>query len=300
MNLALSVLMILVCPYCAADSKCPSVAGRIVRNGFFLRTSDGQLLQKYRCKVCRRHFSDATFSACVNQNKRLKNPDVLRLLCSGVSLRRGARLLNISRTTITRKLIFLGRHAVTRMNRVEDVNYPPITEMQFDDLETFEHTCMKPLSVVIAVEYGTRKILGFEVASMPCNGALAKFARAKYGRRPDERKAARAKLFTKISGLIAKTAIIRSDMNPHYPTDVQKFFPHAIHKTHKGRRGLNTAQGELKKGGPDPLFSINHTLAMMRANINRIFRKTWCTTKKRERMEMHFALYALFHNIYLT
>ena len=55
-------------------------------------------------------------------------------------------------------------------------------------------------------------------------------------------------------------------------------------------------QGELKKIGKDPLFSLNHTAAMLRANINRLFRRTWRTTKKPERLADHIALYVWYHN----
>ena len=57
-----------------------------------------------------------------------------------------------------------------------------------------------------------------------------------------------------------------------------------------------TGQGELKKLRFDPLFALNHTCAMLRANINRLFRRTWCTTKKKERLEQHLAVYMDFHN----
>ncbi|MGZ3656152.1 MAG: hypothetical protein ACXWR1_04035, partial [Bdellovibrionota bacterium] len=54
--------------------------------------------------------------------------------------------------------------------------------------------------------------------------------------------------------------------------------------------------GELKEGRYDPLFSINHTCAMFRANVNRLIRKTWCTTKSQERLRSHLILYANAHN----
>ena len=63
-----------------------------------------------------------------------------------------------------------------------------------------------------------------------------------------------------------------------------------------GGRGCVTGQGELKKLRFDPLFALNHTCAMLRANINRLFRRTWCTTKKKERLEQHLAVYMDFHN----
>jgi hypothetical protein len=35
---------------------------------------------------------------------------------------------------------------------------------------------------------------------------------------------------------------------------------------------------------------------MLRANINRLFRRTWCTTKKKEGLMQHLAVYMDFHN----
>ena len=247
-----------------------------------------------------RDFSEATFSECFHQRKRGANFPSFILLSSGVSLRRGARILNISRTTITRKLIFLGTHIKASFDRISESEREKVTELQFDDMETFEHSKMKPLSITLAVESGSRKIIGFEVSSMPSKGRLAKRSCEKYGKRQDGRREARSKLFTKIAGIVAKGATIKSDMNPHYPPDVKKFFPESEHKVVKGRRGCVTGQGELKAGGFDPLFSLNHTAAMFRANINRLFRRTWNTTKKMERLEFHIAIYSLFHNVYLT
>ena len=60
-----------------------------------------------------------------------------------------------------------------------------------------------------------------------------------------------------------------------------------------------TGQGELKKLRFDPLFSLNHTCAMLRANINRLFRRTWCTTKKAACLKRHVAVYVRFHNTVL-
>ncbi|MCP4050867.1 MAG: transposase, partial [bacterium] len=70
----------------------------------------------------------------------------------------------------------------------------------------------------------------------------------------------------------------------------------ASHEKSKGEKGCVAGQGELKKVRIDPLFAINHTLAMLRANINRLVRKTWCTTKKPERLLDHLAIYTWFHN----
>jgi len=181
----------------------------------------------------------------------------------------------------------------------ENLRSKKATVVQFDDLETFEHTKCKPLSVTLAVEEGSRRILGLEVALMRGKGRLASKARELYGERKDGRNKARAVLFRRIRRLLSEEPTIKSDSNPHYPASVKRHFPTAKHVTYLGKRGATTGQGELKKLKFDPLFSLNHTCAMLRANINRLFRKTWCTTKRADRLYSHLILYADYHNHFL-
>lgn len=217
------------------------------------------------------------------------------MLCSGISQRRIARLLKISRTTVVRKFIFLSEIA-KRENFADLIKIKPVTELQFDDLETIEHTKCKPLSVVMAVEKHSRIILGFSVSRMPAKGHLAKLARKKYGKRADERPKGWDNLFDHISPKINPRATIESDQSPHYPFYVKKYCPKSQHLTTPGQRGCIAGQGELKKIGFDPLFTLNHTFAMCRANINRLFRRTWCTTKRPDRLIAHLDLYVNYHN----
>jgi transposase-like protein len=288
--------MSLECPSCAVTTESlPEPRTRVIRFGKFYRRSDGQWVQRFRCLGCKKTFSRATFHPCYRQNKRHLNDFLRKLLCSCVSQRRVAKLLNISRTTVVRKLLFLSRQAELHLSTLH-ASKPAVEIMEFDDLETFEHTKLKPLSVILAVEQKSRRILGFEVARMPAKGLLARISRKKYGKRKDERKQARDRLLRKIKPLVAARALIKSDESFHYPLDVRRFFPLAEHRTFKGRRACVVGQGELKRIGFDPIFSINHTFAMLRANVNRLARRTWCTTKKPERLAAHLQLYALYHN----
>lgn len=217
------------------------------------------------------------------------------LLTGGVSQREAARILGINKKTVVRKFRFAISTAKDEL-KTWNQKFKFCTEVEFDDLETFEHTKYKPISVTAMVEYKTRRILGFEVASMPAKGLLSKRALKKYGFRKDGRSFARKKLFKDMQEFVAPTAKIRSDSNPYYQGDVKKFFPQAKHETVLGGRGAVVGQGELKKLKWDPIFSLNHTFAMFRAHINRLFRKTWCTTKRMDQLEGHIALYALEHN----
>ena len=226
------------------------------------------------------------------------NQQVFEHLASGVSQRRCAYLLRLNRKTIKRKFIFLGVKAKIQLQEF-NLARPKCKVVEFDDLETFEHSKAKPLSVTLAVESKTRRILGFKVSKMPAKGRLAKISVKKYGYRKDMRHLGRKKLFKSINKFIENDAIIKSDQNPHYIEDVKRYFPKCEHVAIKGVRGASTGQGELKKIKFDPLFSLNHTCAKFRADVNRLIRKTWCTTKKSGRLELHLAIYSLYHNQYL-
>ncbi len=268
---------------------------KVHRLGSYYRTSDSKRVQRFLCFHCNHSFSTATFQICYRQKKRNKNEQLKKLLSSGVSLRRASLILNIHRITTTRKFLFLGLKSEF-LFRTQNYRKKRASFFQFDDLETFESTKCKPLSVTLAVEQGTRRILGIEVSQMSAKGRLVHQALARYGHRKDHRREGRRRLFRQLKDLVEEEAVIQSDSNPYYQKDVEKYFPKAKYIQFKGKRGASTGQGELKKVHYDPIFSLNHTCAMLRANINRLFRKTWCTTKKKERLHAHLMIYAQFHN----
>lgn len=266
-----------------------------VRHGSYYRSSDKKTLLRYRCKICRSTFSRAHLSPFHRQKKRQHNFFIAKSLSSTNSQRRLAKILGINRKTVVRAYRLMADIAEAEAHE-RNSRLPRAKVIEFDDLETFEHTKCKPLSVTVAVESGTRRILGIEVSRMPASGLLAKKSRAKYGARADERSFARRRLFSKIQDLVDPFGEIKSDANPHYSGVVKEFFPHAVHKRYMGKRGSLGGQGELKKVKFDPLFSLNHTCAKMRADINRLIRKTWCTTKSPGELYRHLMLFADYHN----
>jgi transposase-like protein len=279
--------------------------GPSVRDGVFWRASDSRIIPRFKCQSCRRSFSSATTSACYGQKKRRLNLDIEQFYCSGVSQRRLALLLTTNRKTVARKIRFLAAQAKSSQSDFLATTYSApahrLKAVQFDDLETSEHSKCKPLSVALAIDPMTRRILSFQVSQMPAKGLLKKIALKKYGKRKDERSKGWSRLMRELSSVVAQDACFKSDENPHYPRHLKREFPTALHTRLKSRRGCGAGgQGELKKIGFDPLFSLNHTCAMLRANMNRLFRRTWCTTKKKEGLENHLAIYVNFHNQVLT
>lgn len=291
------------CPnkYCVLELNLGPRSKLIVRNGHYKRKSDGRKIEKFFCRMCGNYFSKATFSDQYNQKVRRINYSLNRLLVSGVSQRRAAKLLLVSRSTVERRFRFLAEKSRREhFLFIQRYRTNPLDAVQFDDLETSIHTKCKPASVALAVEPNSRKILDFQVSEMPAKGHLVKIAKAKYGSRPDRRGVGWDQLMQNLLPVLNRRATLLSDQNPHYPHYVKRHHPEATHETVKGGRGCVAGQGELKKLHFDPLFSLNHTCAMLRANMNRLFRRTWCTSKTIEGLVNHLWLYVHYHNTVLT
>ena len=78
-----------------------------MKNGHYRRVSDGRVIKRYRCKTCAKSFSQATFDPAYYQKKRHVNYPLMMILSSAVSMRRSALILNVSRKTVARKLVYL-------------------------------------------------------------------------------------------------------------------------------------------------------------------------------------------------
>ena len=90
--------------------------------------------------------------------------------------------------------------------------------------------------------------------------------------------------------------LIKSDKKTAYGPLVKYYLLGTEHRTYKGRRASVVGQGEMKKGGFDPIFMLNHSYAMFRDNLKTLSRKTWCTSKKLCRLQDLFDLYTHYHN----
>jgi len=142
-----------LCPRCGA--------GCSVKSGRYHRFDDAQSIQRFRCKSCGKCYSTATHSPTYR---------------SSTSERRIAIKLGCARKTVARKIIFLADQA-----REKSAHWfaarAPFEHVQFDELISFEHTRLKPLSVAVMSAVGDRCILGFGVAQIPASGLIARRSR---------------------------------------------------------------------------------------------------------------------------
>ncbi len=280
-----------MCPHCQSK-KTPK------KRGSYRRPSDGKKINRLRCLDCQRSFSENVYGIEYRLRKRDINQAVFRALCKGVSQRACAFLMGVNRAAIARRVDRFGACAQHNLE-VYRQSRPKATVVLIDEMESFEHTKCKPLTMPIAVEEKTRKILSLSVGKIAAKGHLAAISRAKYGLRICERKSCLKKVLQELKSCTAREFLIKSDESQHYPGLIKRILQNATHITYKGRRGSIVGQGELKAVGFDPLFSLNHSFAMIRDNLKRLSRRTWCTTKRPDKLELMLAMYAWFHNLSL-
>ncbi len=135
-------------------------------------------VQRYQCTRCRRWFSDQANKLSYREKKPQVNQPLFRMLATGVSQRACAAYLGIHRKTVARKAVRQGRAARAHLKALAVVR-PVSGVVVFDEMETFEHSKMKPLSIALAVDEKSRRILAIQVASMPAKSLLAERSRKK-------------------------------------------------------------------------------------------------------------------------
>ena len=292
----------------------------MVRFGSFKRRGCPEKIQRYRCPRCKTTRSSTTGSPACWEKKPQMNGLLLGLLASKVSMRRCAMLLGVNRKTIHRKLIRFSRVAEgclnitlqsTRITSLKDEDpeapslrhsaVPPshrqkFKQIVFDEVISKESSKLKPLAIPLLVAHPSRLIIDFDVASMEAQARFKAESEARYGCRVDERATMVTKVLCRSRKYIADQALVLVDKDPLYPELLHKVIPAARPLRIKSRKAHCSGQGELKKVGYDPFFSLNHTAGMMRDSVSRLVRRTWAISRSKDRLRDHLKIYQWFHN----
>ena len=278
------------CPHCGSF--------HFVKRGFFYKRSTKTYIPRYNCLACKKTFSTRTQSPTFNQKRTDLNDPIFKLLCAGVSMRETARILKCSYTTVYLKFLWLGKRAKEFHLQQKFI----INELQFDETYSIEHTKLKPLGIALAVD-DNYKILGVQIGKLKAPGSLAAISYKKYGPRPNE---SLAKIRDLLKSISVQTSIapniIKSDAKTEYKRAVREVFPQTTYQIfsaseHKEKKREQKYLNNEKRVY-DPIFAINHMCARLRDHIKRLARRSWCTTKVPEHLELNIYLYIAKNNKY--
>lgn len=313
--------------------KCGITGDFSVKNGYSRTAHNRQYNPNYKCKECEYVFTSKTHRTNKFHKKPEINAQVFKWVCSGVSLAQIARNLKIDKKTIERKIVWLANQAkIAHQNRLYDSNSISnhVAHIQLDELETFESSRLKPLSVTIAIDAETGFIFALDVATMNAKGKIATKSREKYGLRKDTRRQSLVKVLNTIkncrdskdtcpvigSRLLSQKT--RADIEPSasapetakqlgerlplvFSCDSKKTYVPMIKKVFPDAEIHQYLLSKQKRGDPkkyDPLFTINHLCARLRADIAPLSRKSWTTTKSVEGLQKLLWIYIAWINKY--
>ena len=166
----------------ALGMKCLCGSENYIKRGYYRpRSNNYQPIPRYECRVCHKTFSRQTDSVTHRQKKPYLNQEILKWYSSNVTQRRMAKVISCNRKTIVQKFLFMAWLARQEHERRIKVGELKTGYVQFDEMETFEHTRLKPLSIAIAVRAKTGEIIEAQVAEMNCHDKAAKLSQFKYG-----------------------------------------------------------------------------------------------------------------------
>lgn len=274
---------------------------QIVKNGSFKRSNDSRVIQRFKCKSCGKNFSSSTGTLEFGQKKRRINYLLLKLFSSKVTQRRAALIVGVNKITVARKFDYWSKKAAVENEKFKNkMAKSKALHVQFDDLITKEKTKLKPLSISVACDKNRRFILGAKVSQIAAFGHLSVISKKKYGQRISNHKHGLNELFKELKPIVSATAKIDSDEHKNYEQFVKSYFPNTQYNQYKSEKSGIAGQGELKFKGYDPIYYINHSLAMARDSISTLVRRTWSTTQDPKRLQGHLEIFIYFYNqIYL-
>jgi len=267
------------------------------KNGTYRTKHDRQRVPRYLCRGCGRSFNSRSFLSTAGQHKPEVNKPLMGLLCSGVTMRRAARLLGLARRTVEQRVRWMAGQA--RKAHAEFLAASPVltSYVQFDEMETYEGSRLRQLSIALAVRPKTGQILAAEVGTMNCHGVMAKVSRAIYGHRRDTRMAACRRALANVRMVAKKSITLATDGKDSYRPPVREVLPNAVHSVHNNVR-VPKMEKPLAPPRWDPLFRLNQMIAKLRADLARLGRQTWSASKTASGLADHLAIYIAFNNGY--
>lgn len=267
-----------------------------IKKGYYKTKYNAQYVPRYFCKRCKHAFSSRSHLPNYKQKKPQLNKLIYKWYSSGTTQRRIAINLGINVKTVARKFLYLAKFARDAHRYRLDNDHFKTDLVQFDEMESYEHTLAKPVSIAVAVDARSGHIISLDAATIKSHGKLIGLSKEKYGHREDTRDAAREDSFIAINKTYTPGQKIITDKNTAYPAFVERLVPYArLEQVYSASRN-----GERKgrRNTEDDLWRVNHICAKIRHDMARLGRKTWVTTKRMWALQAQLELYIAYNNGY--
>ena len=237
--------------------KCGSKS--IIKKGKVKTRQKVKKVQRFKCKACGNQFTNRTENEIYRQKRPELNKSIQSLYVEGMPLRAIARHLGCSYNTVVRKFKKLSSLSqIENLRRREGVH----SVIQLDELHTF--IGKKSNRVYVAIAVGDNgQILGFKVSQ------------------PENRRRKFSEFLVEIKDNVTIDTIFFFDQDKMYPPEFNRVFPDNDYAD------INTARNVPKTG---LLNQVDFVCALIRNRLGRANRKSWCFTRKLQRLEKNLSM----------
>lgn len=243
------------------NSHCPSHKNgkqHVWKHGRKYLKTERVYTQRYKCQICNKTFVASKLKPKKKQKEKysIVKKKIQELYCNGMTIRSISIFLGINRKTVERKLELIAEEAEElyrdkyrfkyidqyhkNKNNTQNLKTPLLI---YDEMETHEHTSLKPLSIGIAFDPYNNKIIDIRVCRFPPRGRFRETLKYKPILRQkyidggfsfkDERKEMTNHVFLNAkeyfeSSITDKRKVV-SDGKTFYPILIKKHFPNSEH-----------------------------------------------------------------------
>lgn len=304
--------------------KCPTTNchSHVIKKGKLYLKADRTYVQRYQCIICKKNF--------INRNKIERKPneklystrkDVAELYCRGMSLRDISKTLKVSRTTVMSKLDLVSNEIENKLrdyanfnfNSHHEDNYKRTPIIVFDEMETYEHTKLKPLSITIAYDVINKKIVDIQVATFFPKGRFVSelkkkpHLRIKYEiakrQRDDNRTETTKNVLNNVKKYLegnSNTPLFITDGKAGYVSILREVFKTYRHEVIISREVVENFIKYDKYGISHKHIkekaSLDSVCAIMRAKLSRLRRDSFIHTKKIINLQKNLFLFMDYWN----
>lgn len=266
--------------------KCPNCLSKnIIKKGFLKNKKNSHPLRRYLCKSCNRTFTQNTSKDTYLQKRPDLNKRIMVLYCEGNTLKGAARILGITYKTVVRKFKFMAFKA--REMHLKNIDNGNIitTYVQFDEMETFEIKKIRPLGIELAIRPKTCEILSIKVCRIPLTShSVSPRVKTEYKKISNRE--------TSMTDMLIEVSKCLDEDESTLACDGAKINISVVKKV------CDNSEIKIHPGDYDKLWKLNHVCAKLRHHVSRLTRRTWATTKKMERLQMHLDLFIAYQNGY--
>lgn len=259
----------------------------------------GKSYQRYQCKLCKSTFSTRSLNWMGDFRRPELVKEVYALYTSGCSIRRMAIDLKTTKATITNIIKTLADKCHEYHQNYIDNGFIDTNVVFFDEMESFEQSKALPVSIGIAVDIRSKKIIDARVAEIKCKGKLKlnidkiiDLLPAHYATRKNYSPQMRYEVMKEIKKCLRDGGTIYTDDKRAYLSLISSVFGGRVLHIHSVSKSI--------KSHPNPFAfgRFSSVCANIRSYMSRMGRRTLITTKKKEMLQAHLWMFICRYNGY--